>query len=328
MTRLRLPEPAADLLAKTHHILDAFLTPVTPGRSGWALTGGTVLGARWRHRESSDLDLVVHPETEIARLAKKHNPDFWRAMETAGATGIEFEGTPTIHFPTGKIELITTPPVPRMGHTTEALETGRAVLLGPAQVLTGKLRHRSLAAPVRDLYDIAVGWRTDPAATTIAVNATSERTLAAASAHWKKRCDRYRDEARTELMGVPERFRDILADPAEQAGRAVREARYRYLVVASSPDAVTVTTRNRHRLAQRGYRTEDEARNGFEEEGLNACLAAQGWNPGRIRNQAMNARAVRRTETILEIGNPEGGEETPGGLRRRERSPHGGSRGR
>ncbi len=308
MTRLRLPEPAADLLAKTHHILDAFLTPVTPGRSGWALTGGTVLGARWRHRESSDLDLVVHPETEIARLAKKHNPDFWRAMETAGATGIELGGTPTLHFPTGKIELITTPPVPRMGHTTETLETGLAVLLGPAQVLTGKLRHRSLAAPVRDLYDVAVGWRIDPAATAIAVNATNERTLAAASTHWRKRCDRYRDEARTELTGVPERLQDILADPAEQARRAVREARYRRLVVASSPDAVTVTTRNHRGLAQRRYRTEHKARNGFEEEGVNACLAARGWNRGRIRNQAMNARAVGRTGTILAIGDAEGGD--------------------
>ncbi len=69
-----------------------------------------------------------------------------------------------------------------------------------------------------------------------------------------------------------------------------------------------MTTRNRHRLAQRRYRTGHEARNGFEEEGVNACLAARGWNPGRIRNQAMNARAVRRTETILEIGNPEGGD--------------------
>ena len=234
-------------------------------------------------------------------------------MEAAGATRIDLEGTPTIHFPTGKIELIITPPVPALGHTTETLDTGRAVLLGPAQVLTGKLRHRSLAAPVRDLYDIAVGWRTDPSATAIAVNATNGRTLAAASTHWQKRRDRYRDEARTELTGVPERFQDILADPAEQAVRAVREAKYQYLVVASSPDAVTVTTRNHHGPAQRRYGTVDEARNRFEEEGVNACLAARGWNPGRIRNQAMNAMAAGRTETILQIGDPEGGDEPPGG---------------
>ena len=67
---MTLPEPAAELLKRTHRILDEFLTPLTPGRTGWTLTGGTVLAARWKHRESTDLDLVVHPRTEIARLAK------------------------------------------------------------------------------------------------------------------------------------------------------------------------------------------------------------------------------------------------------------------
>ena len=101
-----LPEPAAELLRRTRHILDEFLTPVTPGRTGWTLTGGTVLAARWKHRESTDLDLVVHPRTEIARLAKARNPQFWSAMEAAGATKIDLDGTPTIHLAKGKVELV------------------------------------------------------------------------------------------------------------------------------------------------------------------------------------------------------------------------------
>ena len=48
-----LPEPAAGILARTHAILDQHVTPHTPGRDGWALGGGTLLSARWKHRRST-----------------------------------------------------------------------------------------------------------------------------------------------------------------------------------------------------------------------------------------------------------------------------------
>ena len=86
MEKLTLPEPAAELLARTHAILEAHLTPHTPHGSGWAIGGGTILSARWRHRRSRDLDLHIHPRTELARLTRAHNPELWRAMTTAGAT--------------------------------------------------------------------------------------------------------------------------------------------------------------------------------------------------------------------------------------------------
>lgn len=66
--RLDLPEPAAALLLKTHAILDEHVTPHTPGGEGWKLGGGTVLAARWKHRDSFDLDIQIHPETERGRV--------------------------------------------------------------------------------------------------------------------------------------------------------------------------------------------------------------------------------------------------------------------
>ena len=297
-----LPEPAAELLKRTHRILDEFLTPVTPGRTGWTLTGGTVLAARWGHRESTDLDLVVHPRTEIARLAKARNPAFWTAMEAAGATKIDLEGTPTVHFAKGKIELILTPPVPRIGAVEDTVESRRVQLMDPAQILTAKLQHRGTSAPVRDLYDLGVGRRTDPARAAIAVNATQERLLVAAITHWRKRSDRYRQEAQNDLQGVPEKFRDIQNEPSDHARRAVRDAKYHYLSVAASGHSVVVTTQNRNQLEQRVYEDDDKVNHHFERDGLNACLQARGWNPGRIRNEALNAKRAGRTETVLTIG--------------------------
>ena len=65
---LTLPEPARTLLSRTRGILDTYVTPRTPDRSGWTIGGGTILAARWRHRESRDIDLLVHPRTETRFL--------------------------------------------------------------------------------------------------------------------------------------------------------------------------------------------------------------------------------------------------------------------
>ena len=65
---LTLPEPARSLLSRTRGILDTYVTPRTPDRSGWIIGGGTILAARWRHRESRDIDLLVPPRTESLEL--------------------------------------------------------------------------------------------------------------------------------------------------------------------------------------------------------------------------------------------------------------------
>lgn len=323
MTRATaLPEPAGELLKRTHRILDEFLTPVTPGRTGWTLTGGTALAARWKHRQSTDLDLSVHPRTEVARLAQARNPGFWAAMKAAGATKIDLDGTPTIHFPKGRIEIIRTPPAPRIGAAENTVDGRRVRLMDPASILAAKLRHRGAAAPVRDLYDLGAGHRIDPERAAIAVNATPERLLVAATTYWWKRRDRYRQEARDHLQGVPERFRDIQNEPADHARRAVREAKYHYLSIVASGHAVTVTTRNGNRLRLRVYEEDDGVNRRFEEDGLNACLQARGWDPGRVRNETLNAKRAGRTETVLALGEPTERDDSPmHSLRRRGRTP-------
>ena len=227
-------------------------------------------------------------------------------MEAAGATKIDLEGIPTVHFAKGKIELIRTPPVPRIGAIEDTVENRRIQLMDPGQILTAKLQHRGTSAPVRDLFDFAVGERTDPSRTAIAVNAIQDRVLVAATTHWWKRRDRYRQEGRDELKGVPERFRDIQDEPADHARRAVRDAKYHYLSVAARRHAVVVTTENRKKLTQHVYEDDDKFKHHFERDGFNACLQARDWDPGRIRNEVLNAKRAGRTETVLAIGEPTG----------------------
>lgn len=286
---LSLPEPAAGILARTHAILDQHVTPHTPGRDGWALGGGTLLSARWKHRRSTDLDLHVHPDTGLAPLQQEHNPELWRKMRAAGATRIDLENPPTIHFPEGRIELLRTRPTPIRQPRYARFESGVAKVLSTAQVLTAKLKHRRLFAPVRDLYDIAVSARTEPAETAVAVNSLDEREFSATQARWLARRPLYRREAREELDGVPQEYEAIQFDPGVHATNALKAARYRTIDIRVTENAIIVRTANETTRRQHVYRTIRDARTGFEELGINAALRSRGWNPGDVRNEANNA---------------------------------------
>ncbi len=298
---LSLPEPAAGILARTHAILDEHVTPHTPGRDGWALGGGTLLSARWKHRRSTDLDLHVHPDTGLALLQQERNPELWRKMRAAGATRIDLESPPTIHFPEGRIELLRTRPTPTRRPRYARFESGVAKVLGTAQVLAAKLKHRRLFAPVRDLYDIAVSARTEPAETAVAVNSLDERELSATQARWLARKPLYQRDAREELVGVPREYEAIRSDPAAHAASALKAARYHTIDIRVAGKAIIVRTANETTRQQYVYRTIRDARTGFEELGINAALHGRGWNPGDIRNEANNALDRGADAAILRL---------------------------
>ena len=300
--QLHLPEPAAALLVKTHAILDEHVTPHTPGGEGWKLGGGTVLAARWQHRESFDLDIQIHPETERAHLERKANPELWRKMYAAGATRIDLEATPTIVFgERGRIEFVEARPIPREGHRLERLPSGSAVLLASSQILAGKLVHRGTDAPVRDLYDLAVARTADPEAMAIAVNALTAFDARAADSSWARREAAYRNEGQTELHGVPPQYAPIAENPALHARETLRAARYAAMSVEVARSGIVVRVRSREFERQLVYTTRDEARHGFEEAGVNAAIRARGLSPGRIRNETNNALDAGREETILAL---------------------------
>lgn len=83
-----------------------------------------------------------------------------------------------------------------------------------------------------------------------------------------------------------------------------------------------MTTQNGNQLKRRVYDDEDKINHQFEKDGLNACLQARGWDPGRIRNEALNAKRAGRTETVLTFGElteSRGSQSHP--PRRREQTP-------
>ncbi len=290
LARMELPASAAALLRRTHAILDAHLTPHTPGGEGWRLGGGTVLAARWRHRDSDGLDVQVHARTERAYLGRERNPALWRKLYAAGATHIDFEAAPAIKFGReGRIELLEARPIPRLGHERTVVDGAEVTVLVPAQILTGKLVRRGVSPPVRDLYDLAVAQRVDPEAAAVAVNALSAHTAAAAAAWWTAGEAGYRREGQREIRGVPEAYRLLSGNPACAAREALRDARYRALELAVSVDRAVVCLESRKLALKLVYDTPDAARAGFEQSGVNLALQSLGVSSGRVRDEVDDA---------------------------------------
>ena len=312
MTRLKFPEPAADLLQKGHKILNRHVTPHTPGKSGWAIGGGSALAARWQHRWSKDLDVFVRTDTEFARLTESQNPELWREMRAAGAHAIKNEGTLRFKFGDAQIEILGDEPVPRTGHKRTELECGntivRATVLSTEQILYSKLLHRGMGAPVRDLYDIAVASIRAPSELAIAVNGRPERLIKTATWTWDAQNKAYGKKAERELKNVPSEYKHIQENPGTQAARAATDHLYQFMQIKVTGKAITTTCRSKQFEQTGRYTTPTEARNGFEASGLNAALKARGWNPRRILGEAVAALKNAQTLTITPIEGREDGD--------------------
>ena len=301
MEDLTLPEPARTLLGRTRAILDAYVTPRTPDRSGWRIGGGTILAARWRHRESHDIDLLVHPRTETRLLQPEAAPELHRRLEAAGARKITFGRFSQILFHESRIEMLASDPQPQVGHQRATVDGGEAAVLASSQILTGKFGNRSLNPPVRDLYDLAVAGALAPRALAVAVNALAGADIRWRLVSWEMEREKFVEEGARELHGVPPPYEAIQADPAEHARQAVTAAVYRRIRLLADDGAAVVETENRFGRETRTCVRPDDLEERFEEDGINAALAAAGTDPERIRGETAAAMKSGESTTVLEL---------------------------
>ena len=70
---LTLPAPAAELWKRIAPAVREEIGRITGGEPQYAIGGGSILAARWKHRHSYDVDLVVPPDTPLGMLATANN---------------------------------------------------------------------------------------------------------------------------------------------------------------------------------------------------------------------------------------------------------------
>ena len=179
MERLTLPLPARGVWLRVRSLLGPALERLGPEAGPWKIGGGTVLAARWSHRESVDLDVTVNAGSAMPALFAGPTNDFEAQLRQRGGSSFTVDRDRcTIRFSTGKLDLSALDPIPSDGHVDALVDGEPAVVLSTAQILCGKLQ-RATRSPVRDVFDVVVAGKLDPHALAIAANTRTARELEA-----------------------------------------------------------------------------------------------------------------------------------------------------
>ena len=190
------PVPAATL-----HSVDGWLWEYLP-RHELVLGGGTVLAARWEHRESTDVDLFTPPgavdgaEWRIAALAAVVD-DRMRAGELTDALVAKRHLRLTLNKPAGELTVFTGQDATAQPVARDETAAGFAVH-SVEEILTRKLRFRVHGLgdfTQRDFYDFAVAALVEPDA--------MARVLAAFDAEANRAVARELRQAPTGFAGQP-----------------------------------------------------------------------------------------------------------------------------
>ena len=170
--KLALPAPARTLWREAQHVIHQELQQFGTPRLG----GGTTLGARWHHRDSSDVDLTIEPEpggrpvpvasaimTPGSRLLSRLENLKIGTVRCEILTEAQFHVT--FHNPDDDeirfgLDIASVSATPRLGAKKALVEGTPAVVLSTTQILTGKL-HRWGEATLRDAIDFDHAARRD-----------------------------------------------------------------------------------------------------------------------------------------------------------------------
>lgn len=226
-----LPEPARGLWKRVAEPLRAEMNTLDRFEP-WRIGGGTILAARWDHRDSTDIDLKVAHNAGLVLLRSTYGGTFEKTMERLGATRIEYRGQQlSVHFSKGKIDITQANQAPATGHTEEMIDDHIEQISSTPQILHGKLHGRSLQSPVRDLYDFVVANEIDPEALEIAVNTLHTDHYSEMTDTWTDKRHQYREQAAAEIVPRKDRWRPIIDNPAEEAVQAVTDRRYKSVMI-------------------------------------------------------------------------------------------------
>ncbi len=283
----RLPEPARELWLLTREVIRKNLRGLQEAPVEYRLGGGTILAARWLHRESSDIDITVDDDTPLYRLGDPNQSGFEVQVKALGGEPRFFPelNKYKILFDEGEIDIWARTPMLRDGHRRELVEGREEVLLSNAQILRGKIERGDMNL-ARDIYDLVRAAELDPASLEAAINAIPHQAAESMAFNWHWSGPSLAAAAARNLRGVP---REELADArtlGRRAATAARHALYDELRIRTADRTVivemTTVGGRRRRLVMEPAAV--DAR--FEAHGINGHLKMKGPGAAAIREYA------------------------------------------
>ena len=276
------------------------------GNPAYRMGGGTILAARWEHRESFDVDLTLPADTALGSLRAEHGDSsgFEARLKALG-------GAPTYYpdlklwrvaFDEGERGLDLWAHEPEIGSGEEQRTVHGKVetVLSSTQILRGKLERADKRLP-RDVFDMAKAAGKAAAALESAVNAVSAERAEHIAHDWYWNGADIANEARRKLDGVPDKEHVDPNKLGNVAAQAITRAIYTHCRIATRDGAIEVTTATKARKAHKSRIAASKAPDTFEASGLNSYLDITGPGARRLREYALTECRRGRNVLVLNI---------------------------
>ena len=233
---MKLPEPARSVWRRHREAVDALRTEGNKaGRL--MLGGGTILAARWKHRVSTDIDVLL-PDREALNDAQPNGSNDLAAA-TGGRIAEAWRDRLKVRVEKGMLDVCAAAPqLPGLEKKAE-VEGREETVLANAQILRGKL-NRTHKGVTRDAFDLVSAANADPGALQQAVNALGRKEWLTVCHNLIQANDKMKDEANEVLEGISAGFETDLDRLGYNAAKAVTENRYTHVRIRIADEAVVI----------------------------------------------------------------------------------------
>ena len=302
MKKLTLPEPARQLWLATRDILTTLESPSKP----WIahLGGGTVIAARLKHRQSTDIDIMIRNTDRLTMLTL--NDDQNLARRLGGIPKRETESQIKIELPDGIIDINTVTVRPKTGAERVEIDNKPQHVLSTTQIVRGKLDRATDPAPVRDVYDIirlAQDERFD-AELAAAYGLVSTETQDAIETIWSRLDAPYEKQAAKHLRMTEDPCTDLrhLGSTGASVLNGYRLAR---VVIELDQNAVLTerSTRNGRTFHERSHPRTTKTLH--ERNGVEGVLAANGLDSRSVPQRITMCQAQGINGVIFDSADPQ-----------------------
>ena len=234
MENLTLPEPAAGLWAAKRSIVRAIPPEMFRSNIPPHLGGGTILAARWKHRISTDIDVLLPGRNTLIDLLQDNDRNI--VNQLGGTPEAVSGGRVKIAFEHGFLDISTFRPDPPYGHALATVDGQLEKVLSSHQILCGKLE-RIDQLLVRDVFDVLTAAGEDPAALAAAASMVSPQRATAIESAWRDAAGMLADNFHDSIRGAR---RAAGARLGPEAAVAFQAHRYTRLEIDLHDDTLTI----------------------------------------------------------------------------------------
>ena len=301
MKTLTLPGAWAQVWKRTREVLHDIgrtadrTEPIEP-----RIGGGTALAARWKHRASIDIDVLLPGRETLVDLTWDDEMNL--AERLGGKMEWAAPGHLKVAVEEGEIDISVLRPQPPGAEETSVVEGRAEKVLSNTQILRGKLERATDLLP-RDTVDVIVATKADPAALAEAVSMLDPIQAEGIAQAWKDGNDTLERRLDEEVADLNPGYRIDRTRLGSGAAKALETHRYRQIKVERAGDEVTIRRNTAAGDLDDIKCNANEAAKVLLQTGLGAHLNANGPVTARQLLDAIRSEGGNREQTVYDSDN-------------------------